>query len=199
MPGALTAGRLTFGLIALSMVNASDGLPREDLVKVEIRGVVTPVSGFSSPILILEAPDREEALFIGIGTFEAEAIRLGLERRSTPRPMTHDLLQSVLKTIGAELSRVVVTELRENTYYAILDLEQAGERFRLDSRPSDAVALAIRDGAPVYVSVQVFRQNSEQVPSEEREGVKREALRWLGPGEGRTASLVEAQAWLARR
>lgn len=115
---------------------------------------VDPVT--KSPIVVLRDPENRCALPIWIGIMEANAIAMALEGADSPRPMTHDLLKSVLEGTGAKLTDVEITDIRENTYYAALHLERDGGRITVDSRPSDAIALALRCEAPIRVAESVL-------------------------------------------
>ena len=108
------------------------------------------------PIVILRDTAGESILPIWVGLFEANAIALQLENITTPRPMTHDLLRTVLSTVEAQVERIVITDLKENTFYAILRLNLAGHRVEVDSRPSDAIALALRTDSPIFVHSSVI-------------------------------------------
>jgi bifunctional DNase/RNase len=113
----------------------------------------------SSPVLLLQEPDgARRTLPIWIGSHEARSIALEMEAVRVPRPNTHDLIKNVLNGLGAQIERVVVTELREGTYYAEIELALAGRTVSVDSRPSDAIAVALRTKAPVYATERVLRQ-----------------------------------------
>ena len=134
-------------------------------VEMKVRGLaLDPVSNM--PIIILRDEDEKRSLPIWVGIFEANAIALELEKIATPRPMTHDLIKSILETIEARVVKVMVTDLKENTFYAVLHLQLGGTEYTVDSRPSDAIALALRVGAPIYVDEEVVRkaQNQEGEP-----------------------------------
>jgi hypothetical protein len=111
-----------------------------------------------SPIVVLKDRENRCALPIWIGLLEANAIVLALEGVELPRPMTHDLMKAVLETTGNSLRKVEITDIRDNTYYASLHLEGNGGRFTVDSRPSDAIALALRFDVPVLVSEGVLEK-----------------------------------------
>lgn len=111
-----------------------------------------------SPIVILREPEGESTLPIWIGILEANAIAVGLEKIELPRPMTHDLLKNLFDRLGVTLRRVEITDIRDNTYYALLHLEANGKRFTMDTRPSDAIAVAIRTGAPIVVREAVLEK-----------------------------------------
>jgi len=110
---------------------------------------IDPVT--QSPIIILRDKDNLNTLPIWIGMLEANAIAAGLEHLQLPRPMTHDLFKNLLDQIGVKLLRVEVTDIRENTYYAVLHMEVGGNSIVIDSRPSDAIAIAIRMDVPIMV------------------------------------------------
>jgi bifunctional DNase/RNase len=110
---------------------------------------IDPVT--QSPIVILRDKDNLNTLPIWIGMLEANAIAAGLEQLKLPRPMTHDLFKNLLDQIGVKLMRVEVTDIRENTYYAALHMEVGGKPIVVDSRPSDAIAIAIRMEVPIMV------------------------------------------------
>lgn len=126
-------------------------------VPMSVKGLMLdPIS--NSPIVVLK--DEEDKIFlpIWVGIFEANAIALRLENVATPRPMTHDLLRSVLQELEAEVTRIEISDLRDSTFYASVHLK-AGERVLLiDARPSDAIALALRTDAPIFVAQQVLDQ-----------------------------------------
>src|SRR5204863_226815 len=114
-------------------------------VEMKVRGLaLDPLSNM--PIIILRDEDDKRSLPIWVGIFEANAIALELEKISTPRPMTHDLIKNILEAIEARVVKVAVTDLKENTFFAVLHLQVAGAEYQVDSRPSDAIALALRVG-----------------------------------------------------
>ncbi|MEW6718868.1 MAG: bifunctional nuclease family protein [Thermodesulfobacteriota bacterium] len=110
-----------------------------------------------SPIVILRDRESRLALPIWIGMVEANAIIVVIEGVEIARPLTHDLLKSILERTGTSLRRIEITEIRDNTYYALLHLEREGVVFTVDSRPSDAIALALRCGVPIMVAEEVLR------------------------------------------
>jgi bifunctional DNase/RNase len=112
------------------------------------------------PIVLLKAVDSNKFLPIWIGHPEAAAILMKLQGASTPRPMTHDLLSDMLGELEVECTRVSVTELRENTFYASISLRAAGRDVEIDSRPSDALALAVRAGAPIFAADEVIAESA---------------------------------------
>jgi bifunctional DNase/RNase len=129
-----------------------------------------------APVVILESVADQKLLPIWIDVAEARAIALELEQVKTPRPLTHDLMRNILNRVGAALERAVITDLRNNTYYATLHLRLKGQELQIDARPSDAIALALRMKAPVFAAVQVFAK-SRAIPAPKRAD---EAQRRLG-------------------
>ena len=141
-------------------------------VEMKIRGLtMDPVT--QMPIVVLKDVNGNTVLPIWVGIFEANAIALEIEKVSTPRPMTHDLLKTVLLGLDAGIRKVVVSDLRDDTFYALIWLERDGELISIDSRPSDALALALRLDCPIYVEDTVLKTSkltntvSEKVQSEE--------------------------------
>jgi bifunctional DNase/RNase len=138
--------------------------------------MVDPVTNM--PIVILRDADNQRVLPIWVGPVEANAIALQIENIAPPRPMTHDLLRNLVAEMGATLVRVIIADLRENTFYAYLELHRGGEVQLLDARPSDAIALAIRAKAPVFVDTRVLDQaRSVDVTSEQAD--QERLTRWL--------------------
>ena len=131
---------------------------QELLHEIEERGLtLDPVT--NAPIVILKAEGGTRLLPIWIGLFEANAIATEMEKIITPRPMTHDLLKNLIATLDASVERAVVDNLKENTFFASIYLRAAGQERRLDARPSDAIALALRAGAPIYVTHDVLARS----------------------------------------
>jgi len=118
--------------------------------------ILDPVT--NSPIVILKDLEERKALPIWIGFFEANAIAMHMEKVVTPRPMTHDLIKGILESLAAKVQKVVVDKLIDNTFYATIYLSTAGREVQVDSRPSDAIAIALRTDAPIYVSQEVITQ-----------------------------------------
>ncbi|GBE58116.1 hypothetical protein BMS3Abin01_01046 [bacterium BMS3Abin01] len=127
--------------------------------KMVLYGISFDVIG-KQPIILLKTADANKFLPIWIGHQEAAAILMKLQGTDLPRPMTHDLMTSILSRLDAELLKVTVTELRENTFYALLTLRLASGEVEIDSRPSDALALAVRTDAPIFASDQLVEENS---------------------------------------
>src|SRR5213593_2748480 len=127
------------------------------LIEMSIKGLmVDPITNM--PIVILRDADNQRVLPIWVGPVEANAIALQIENVAPPRPMTHDLLKNVLADLGASLVRVVIANLRDNTFYAYLELKRDGDVLLVDARPSDALALALRTKSPVFVDPRVLDQ-----------------------------------------
>ena len=139
-------------------------------IEVKIRGLMMdPSSG--TPIIILKDVNSETMLPIWVGAYEANAIALEIEKIAPQRPMTHDLLRNVILEMGASVERVVVTELRDNTFFAMIMMkDRAGDALMIDARPSDAIALALRVDCPIFVNEEVIRASRNTVASGEEEG-----------------------------
>lgn len=124
-------------------------------IEMRIKGLmIDPIS--QMPIIILKDPNGDAVLPIWVGLFEANAIALQMEKISTPRPMTHDLMKNILTQLDARIEKIVITDLKENTFYATLHLDCKGTPVTVDSRPSDAIALALRAEAPIFVEEDVI-------------------------------------------
>ena len=120
-----------------------------------IKGLmVDPVTNM--PIILLRDSEGQKVLPIWVGIYEANAIALQIENVSTPRPMTHDLLKNVITDLKASVKKIVVSDLKDNTFFALIYLEVGGETVAIDSRPSDAIALALRARAPIFVEESVI-------------------------------------------
>jgi bifunctional DNase/RNase len=127
-------------------------------VEMKIRGLMMdPVTNM--PIVILKDSSTDTVLPIWVGVYEANAIALEIEKVSTPRPMTHDLIKNVLTGLEAAVHKVVVTELKEDTFYAVIWVEREGRVVSIDSRPSDALALALRVDCPIFVDDEVLKNS----------------------------------------
>jgi bifunctional DNase/RNase len=147
-------------------------------IEVRIRGLLMdPASNM--PIIVLKDVASETVMPIWVGFFEAKAISDEIEKVAAPRPRTHDLTGNLIRHLNAELERVVITELKDDTFLAILWLRQGDESVAIDARPSDAIALALRADCPIYVSEQVM-QTAKLNTSGPPEGPTAEQLRgWL--------------------
>lgn len=135
-------------------------------IEVKIRALMMdPNSG--TPIIILKDVNSETMLPIWVGAYEANAIALEIEKVAPQRPMTHDLLRNLITEMGARVNRVVVTELRDNTFFAVIEMSTVdGSTVMLDSRPSDAIALALRADCPIFVDMEVIRASRNTVTGE---------------------------------
>jgi bifunctional DNase/RNase len=143
------------------------------MIKMTVRGIaLDPLTNM--PIIILKDADDKRALPIWVGIFEANAIALELEKISTPRPMTHDLIKNILDGLGASVQQVVVNDLKDNTFFAVIEISVNGNVVNIDSRPSDAIALALRVNAPIFVTEKVVTKAKSIEVSDEKE----EADRW---------------------
>ena len=136
-------------------------------IEVKIRALMMdPNSG--TPIIILKDVSSETMLPIWVGAYEANAIALEIEKIAPQRPMTHDLLRNLIVEMGAHVERVVVTELRDNTFFAVIEMStDDGTNVMLDSRPSDAIALALRADCPIFVDMDVIRASRNTVAGEQ--------------------------------
>jgi bifunctional DNase/RNase len=133
--------------------------------KVTVYGVSFDVAS-KQPIVLLKVEGKNRFLPIWIGHPEASAILMKLQNAELARPMTHDLLAAIIERLSANLASVLVTELRDNTFYAVLRLEAGGQEIQVDSRPSDAIALAVRTDAPIFASVELLDANGIEFEQE---------------------------------
>ncbi|MGD0731396.1 MAG: bifunctional nuclease family protein [Terracidiphilus sp.] len=147
-------------------------------IEVRIRGLMMDPST-NMPIVVLKDIASETVMPIWVGIFEANAIAIEIEKVSAPRPMTHDLTRNLIRHLNGQLERVVITELRDDTFFAVLWVRQGDEAVAIDARPSDAVALALRADCPIFVSEQVMQSAK---------------LNTAGPPEGPTAE--QLRGWL---
>ncbi len=147
-------------------------------IEVRIRGLMMDPAT-NMPIVVLKDVGSDTVMPIWVGIFEANAIAIEIEKVSAPRPMTHDLTRNLMRHMNSQLERVVITELKDDTFFAVLWVRQDGELMTVDARPSDAIALALRADCPIYVSEQVMQTAK---------------LNMSGPPEGPTAD--ELRGWL---
>lgn len=147
------------------------------MLEMKVRGLtLDPLS--NTALVILRDLEGNKALPIWVGIPEANAIALEIEQVPTPRPMTHDLIKNLLEGLNASVTRVVVNDLRDSTFYATISLSLQGREFHIDSRPSDAIAVALRVKAPIYVTLDVIERagsvdaGAQGAPPEEAEGLK---------------------------
>jgi bifunctional DNase/RNase len=147
-------------------------------VEVKVRGL-TLDPATSMPIIVLKDVASETVMPIWVGIFEAQAIAIEIEKVAVPRPMTHDLARNLIRHLNSQLERIVITELRDDTFFAALWLRQEGQPMVIDARPSDAIALALRADCPIFVTEQVL-QAAKLNASGPAEGQATEQLRgWL--------------------
>lgn len=133
----------------------------------------------NSPILLLKEDGVQRALPVWIGMYEANAIATCLAGMESPRPMTHDLLYNTVTQAGYKVSRVVITELKDTTFYAVIHLSSDSGEMELDSRPSDAVALAVRSEAPIYVMEDILDRSAVDMSTIEKDAAKSQKDEWL--------------------
>ncbi|HEY5658980.1 MAG TPA: bifunctional nuclease family protein [Myxococcota bacterium] len=165
----LTAASLVTALWGTACGTADPGSDAN--VRVHVDRVV--IDRQDIPVLVLAEDDGERWLPIWIGTAEARSIALQMEQRSSPRPNTHDLARNVIYGLDGDVERVVVTELKEGTYYARLGLRLHDRSIEIDSRPSDAIAIALRTNAPIYVRKTLFEAESIPPPTGEEAPITR--------------------------
>jgi bifunctional DNase/RNase len=145
-------------------------------IEMKIRGLMMdPITNM--PIVILKEAAGSGILPIWVGVYEANAIALEIEKVVTPRPMTHDLLKNVLVGLDACVRKIVVTTIKDDTFYAVIWLERSGTLVSIDSRPSDALALALRIDCPIFVEDEVLKSSKSQNGTQDR--IKDEELRRL--------------------
>ncbi|HKD61845.1 MAG TPA: bifunctional nuclease family protein [Terracidiphilus sp.] len=147
-------------------------------IEVRIRGLMMDPAT-NMPIVVLKDVGSDTVMPIWVGIFEANAIAIEIEKVAAPRPMTHDLTRNLMRHMNAQLEKIVISELRDDTFFAVLWLRQGDEMITLDARPSDAIALALRADCPIYVSEQVLQSAK---------------LNMSGPPEGQAAN--ELRDWL---
>ena len=146
-------------------------------IEMTIKGLmVDPITNM--PIIILRDKDGQRVLPIWVGVFEANAIALQMENITTPRPMTHDLLKNVISDLNGQIQKIVVSDLKENTFYALIYLQVNGEPVAIDARPSDAIALALRAQAPIFVEDRVI-DHAKTVDFAPEKGDSERLQKWL--------------------
>ncbi|MDX2042441.1 MAG: bifunctional nuclease family protein [Acidobacteriota bacterium] len=149
--------------------------------EVKIRGLlIDPTT--NSPVVLLKDVSSEMMLPIWVGPYEANSIASEIEKLASHRPMTHDLLRNVIRQMGGEISRVVVTDLRDSTFFAVIEIVANGETVLIDSRPSDAIALALRADCPIFVKESVLESSRvdgiSQVVDEDEFDFDDEEVEW---------------------
>jgi bifunctional DNase/RNase len=149
---------LSIAILSLILPAALWAVQDRGAIETKIKTVIIDPNT-QTPVVILESVTDQRLLPIWIDITEARAIALELEQVKTPRPLTHDLMRNILNQIGATLERITISDLRNNTYYAILNLRLKNQEVQIDARPSDAIALALRMKAPIFASAQVFAKS----------------------------------------
>jgi hypothetical protein len=145
----------------------------------EMKVVGITVDPFTNtPIVLLKDLEDKDVLPIWIGLLEASSIATALENIQTPRPMTHDLLKNILDSLHAKVVRIEVNDLKDNTYYALLHLEVNKKRFVVDTRPSDAIAIALRTGAPIFVEESVIQRSAKIDLAQKGDKVVTDTTEW---------------------
>ena len=142
------------------------------MIEMELTGVRVELPT-NQPIVLLREREGERYLPIWIGAAEAAAIALSLQGVVTPRPMTHDLMKTMLEDLAVSVQRIVVTELRESTFFATIEMQREASTFEISSRPSDAIALAVRMAVPIFASEEVLEEAAILIPGEEDEEVEK--------------------------
>jgi len=132
----------------------------------------------NTPIVLLKDLDDKDVLPIWIGLLEASSIATAIENISTPRPMTHDLLKNILDNLGVKVIRIEVNDLKDNTYFALLHLDVNDKRLIIDSRPSDAIAIALRTNAPIFVEESVIAKSAKVDLSKKGDKVVTDTNEW---------------------
>ena len=146
-------------------------------IEMTIKGLmVDPITNM--PIVILRDKEGQKVLPIWVGIFEANAIALQIENIATPRPMTHDLLRNVIQDLKASVQKIVVCDLQDNTFYALIYLALNGDTLAIDARPSDAIALALRTKAPIFVEETVIDNAKTIDPTSDKADAER-LHKWL--------------------
>jgi bifunctional DNase/RNase len=146
-------------------------------IEMKIRGLMVDPNT-NTPIVVLKDVKGETLLPIWVGLYEANAIAIEVEKASPPRPMTHDLLKNMIHGLNARVEKIVVTELRDDTFFAVIWMDQDGEAVAIDARPSDALALALRSDCPIYVSEEVL-QTAKLASNPVDTASTEELRRWL--------------------
>ena len=147
--------------------------------EVKVRGLlVDPTT--NTPIVLLKDVESEAMLPIWVGPFEANSIATEIEKVAPPRPMTHDLLRNVIVQLGGEVQRVIVTDLRENTFFSVIEILVNGEHMFIDARPSDAIALALRVDCPIFIREEILESSkvAEDLAAADPDDEPEEEVEW---------------------
>ncbi len=148
------------------------------MVEMKVSGVILEPQS-RSPIVVLKDMDERRALLIWVGDPEANAILLGLEKIPTPRPLTHDLFYNSLKSLKANLEEIRINDMKNNTFFAELKLDVEGKEVIIDARPSDAIALALRAKAPIFVAEEVMANSSIPINQTKEDAESEEFKKFL--------------------
>ncbi|MDK2820507.1 MAG: uncharacterized protein PWP31_472 [Clostridia bacterium] len=153
------------------------------LIPIKVKQIVLDQN--LSPVVILSNKEGDQVLPIWVGTYEAQAIALAIQGILTPRPLTHDLIINLCEKLGAEIKKVLVQDVREGTYYAELYLHQGDKEYVIDARPSDAITIALRTNAPLYITEKVaaYTVNVDELVSEDQVEELEELLKDIKPEE----------------
>ena len=144
------------------------------MIEVDVKGLtVDPLT--KMPLLVLKSKNSKEILPLWIGVFEANSIALELEKVKKPRPLTYDLFKNIFDTLDIDVKKVYISQLKSGTFYATIDVFSNGKTHSIDARPSDAINIALRCKAPIYVSKEIF----EKIKEEEKEDINLEELEEL--------------------
>jgi bifunctional DNase/RNase len=142
------------------------------MIEMNLTGVRVELPS-NQPIVLLKEQEGERFLPIWIGAAEAAAIAFALQGIVTPRPMTHDLMKNVFEETGIAIDRIVITDLKEGTFYALIQMHMNGSTFEISSRPSDAIALAVRANCPIFAEEEVLTEASILIPNDEESEVEK--------------------------
>ncbi|EDP72887.1 bifunctional nuclease family protein [Hydrogenivirga sp. 128-5-R1-1] len=127
------------------------------MIEMQLQGLtLDPITNM--PVIVLKGKNCDDILSIWIGNFEANALSMKIENVFIPRPMTHDLIANLIKNLEAHVSRIIINDLKDNTYYAVIHIEKDGNIYEIDSRPSDAINIALRVDAPIFVEEKVLQK-----------------------------------------
>jgi len=127
------------------------------MIEMQLQGLtLDPITNM--PVIVLKGRNCDDILSIWIGNFEANALSMKIENVFIPRPMTHDLLVNLIENLEAHVSKIIINDLKENTYYAVIHIEKNGNIYEIDSRPSDAINIALRADAPIFVEEKVLQK-----------------------------------------
>ncbi len=147
-------------LLSLQCAPRASSENSEGLLEMVVKDIYID-SRTEAPVVVLKEKNGERTLMLVIGIYEAHAIVRKMRKITTPRPMTHDLLENLIRIFKAKVDRIVITALKNNTYYATIDVSSANEHFQIDSRPSDAIAIALSMDIPIYTVKEVIEESKK--------------------------------------